>query len=566
MSISLKSKAVHNRIVLKSLSALLVGILGVVSASGVEVGGSGNVTIHAGSYTNRDIDKVGSSTVTVTGINNNFSNTAIHGGRLVFATGSRVVGSGSSIRVGMLGQPVNSAPILEIETGSRVEINFSTIANHQNTGGRANIHGEWINNSSLSVGNNGNGTLNIFSGGSVKSTYGDLGGGSDGSGYAIVSGKWELGDNSYLNVGREGYGRLTIQAGGEVSNTFGRVAASSSGEGWGLVLGTWSNSSQLSVGEGGTGTLEIASGGIVNVGLAGGGVVELAVAPTATGTLNIGRGFDEGGTLNASSVNGGSGTAVLNFNHRNSDYHFTQDGSAGGNAVEITGSTSVNFKGTGATSIYGDSSYAGDTTLSSGNVIVNNGTGSAFGTGNVFIEKGATLSGGGGFSGRLHVTGTISPGNSPGTLNTGSQIWAEGGAFVWEINDADGVAGTNWDLLNIAGSLDIENTSANPFDIQFVTLDGSDALGEASNFDPTQDYVFTLVSTTGEINGFEESKFNLDFSSFKNEFDGTWSVIADGNNLNAQYLAAVPEPSTIALIGAASLGLFFMRRKQRKES
>src|SRR3546814_8089672 len=68
--------------------------------------------------------------------------------------------------------------------------------------------------------------------------------------------------------------------------------------------------------------------------------------------LNIGAG-GAAGILNTAAVNGGSGAAILNFNHSDAAYYFTDDGTATGAAVTITGSTAVKQIGTGTTILTG---------------------------------------------------------------------------------------------------------------------------------------------------------------------------------------------------------------------
>lgn len=55
----------------------------------------------------------------------------------------------------------------------------------------------------------------------------------------------------------------------------------------------------------------------------------------------------------------------------------------------------------------------------------------------------------------------VSPGASPGTLNTGSQTWGPGGTYAWEINEATGSLGVSpgWDFINITGDLAITATN-----------------------------------------------------------------------------------------------------------
>ena len=62
------------------------------------------------------------------------------------------------------------------------------------------------------------------------------------------------------------------------------------------------------------------------------------------------------------------------------------------------------------------------------------------------------------FAGMVNVTtgGKFSPGNSPGSVTTGPATLGPGSVYRFEINDAKGTPGANWDLwrmtsLNITG-------------------------------------------------------------------------------------------------------------------
>src|SRR6185436_17624648 len=101
------------------------------------------------------------------------------------------------------------------------------------------------------------------------------------------------------------------------------------------------------------------------------------------------------------------------------------------------------------------------------------------GPGAVAISAGAALTGPGSVAGTVTVDGTIAPGSSPGTQNTGSEIWNGGGAYVWEINDVDAGQGVDpgWDLINITGGLTINATPGSKFNINITSLDLANAGG-----------------------------------------------------------------------------------------
>ena len=299
------------------------------------------------------------------------------------------------------------------------------------------------------------------------------------------------------------------------------------------------------------GTLTIADGATVSV-AAGSGEVGI----DRNSTLNIGTGGTAGSLQAGSLALGGS----LNFNHSDnvtfdtpiSDYAW----SAGPGTLTKTGSGTLTLAGThtytGTTSVTGGMlDLTGD--ISSSSVTTVSGSGTLSGTGSV-----GTLTIGSG--------GTLAPGNSPGTLFAGDTTFEAGGIFEFEVANTAGEAGTAYDLLSISGTLFLTATAENPFVIDLVSLNGLVA-GAAANFNPTVDYSFTFLTTTGGIAGFSADKFTLLTSGFTNPFNGTWSVTLtnSGHDLSLSYAgaSAIPEPSTYAaLFGACALVFAASRRRK----
>jgi T5SS/PEP-CTERM-associated repeat protein len=117
------------------------------------------------------------------------------------------------------------------------------------------------------IGNTASGTLTVDDGSGLFSKYGYIGYGSTTSGVVNISGansKWTNGSDLY--VGNSGSGTLSITGGGSVSNTVGYLGYDRASTGLAIVSGSnskWSNSSDLYVGNSGSGTLSIANGGAV---------------------------------------------------------------------------------------------------------------------------------------------------------------------------------------------------------------------------------------------------------------------------------------------------------------
>jgi autotransporter-associated beta strand protein len=144
---------------------------------------------------------------------------------------------------------------------------------------------------------------------------------------------------------------------------------------------------------------------------------------------------------------------------------------------------------------------------------------------------------------------TLSPGASPGTLTlSGSVTFGSGGNYNWQMLSGTGAAGatSTWDLVNIAGSLSIASTSADPFKINLWTLSGisPDVSGSATNFSPSSNYTWKIASATGGISGFAADKFLIStsatngtggFANLDPFGPGTFTVAQVGNDLNLLY-------------------------------
>jgi autotransporter-associated beta strand protein len=190
-------------------------------------------------------------------------------------------------------------------------------------------------------------------------------------------------------------------------------------------------------------------------------------------------------------------------------------------------------------------------------------------TGGFTLGSNQSISGTGTVAGAMTVAGTLSPGNSPGSLSTASQTWVNGGAFNWQILDATGTAGTGFDTMVITGSLDLTSLTTG-FNINLWSLAsvGPDVNGDALNFSATNNYSWLLASTTTGIMGFEATDFTLNLGEsngtkgFSNDLDGgAFTISQSGNSLLLNYTAAVPEPSVAVLGGMGLLALLRRRRR-----
>ena len=254
----------------------------------------------------------------------------------------------------------------------------------------------------------------------------------------------------------------------------------------------------------------------------------------------------------------------------------------------ISGAGSLEKDNSGTLTLSGANTYSGNTSVSGGTLALsaadNNIASSAAidvasgatldvsGVTNGFaLASGQTLSGAGTVTGEMTIASgsVLSPGNSPGTLSTGNQIWSTGGTYHWEINDSGGTKGGNpgWDWLDITGSLDLSNLTPGGFTIDIDSLNSFDLAGTADGFDTWTkgapgdfDYSFTIATFDSLIGTFDASLFTLDSSGFTNGPSWDWQIKLSDNDLVLEAYA-VPEPSSTALLGLGGLALMLRRKR-----
>ncbi|MBP6863632.1 MAG: autotransporter-associated beta strand repeat-containing protein [Candidatus Didemnitutus sp.] len=285
-----------------------------------------------------------------------------------------------------------------------------------------------------------------------------------------------------------------------------------------------------------------------------------ALSPNTTLHVAAGASFDANGFAQTFTGLSGSGTIETG------SAGVTVQTSATPTIFEgtLTGSGSVTVSGSGKLTIASSGhTYTGETTVSGGTLKI---TGDISSSALTAVSNRGVLAGTG-TVGVLSLAngGTLAPGSSPGTLNAGDTTFGEGGYYAWEINDAQGSAGTNWDLLNVTGTLTFSATTENPFTISLLTLTAGNDSGPLFNFNSGLSHAYTIATASGGIFGFNPNAITLNLAGFENSLDGgAWSVAQAGNNVNLVFTSTIPEPSTYAaLFGAAVLGLATWKRRRR---
>jgi autotransporter-associated beta strand protein len=212
--------------------------------------------------------------------------------------------------------------------------------------------------------------------------------------------------------------------------------------------------------------------------------------------------------------------------------------------------------------------YTGGTTVNGGSLVVNGSVGA------VTVNDGGSL-GGEGTVGALTLTSGsfLKPGNSPGLLTAASSSWAAGSTYIWEIDNATGTAGTNWDLFSVTGALDLSALSSNAkMNLVLESL-------SIANFSTSTVYDNWVIAQagsfigTGLADGIDvTSLFNINTAAFNggsaaNLPNGGFQVVTGTEgSLRTLTLMAVPEPSTGSMLGLGFAGLVVTRLLRRKSS
>lgn len=246
------------------------------------------------------------------------------------------------------------------------------------------------------------------------------------------------------------------------------------------------------------------------------------------------------------SISGFTNAGVMNVNGSLSDSGANLTFAAGSRTYINSGGSMFAFGGpmqlNGAL-LDNNGSISGDVHVNFGSLLEGTGSG-----GNIFIGKG----------------GIVHPGNSPGALSSSSATWQPGGELQIDFANATGTPGADWSVWNISGPLSITATAADHFIIDVAGLEQLGAGGATPIFDPSENYSWTLATSTG-ITGFSPADFTLNFDGFNTPVNGSFTLVSDGKDIALDYnasAAAVPEPTSLAGIGLAC-GALLLRRRRR---
>jgi fibronectin-binding autotransporter adhesin len=180
------------------------------------------------------------------------------------------------------------------------------------------------------------------------------------------------------------------------------------------------------------------------------------------------------------------------------------------------------------------------------------------GTGTTSVAAGGTLTGSGTIGGAVTVSGTLAPGNSPGTMGfEGSLVMNNDSTYLFDLaayqDDASGgLAGTDWDLLAFSGTAGL---TFNPGSEIYVNFSGIGNPDSGNPFWDSETHLTWLIADldSGTLNASNLSVANADWST------GTFRLYTEGNDLYLQFV--IPEPTTATLL---LLGLGLAARRQRR--
>jgi fibronectin-binding autotransporter adhesin len=281
-----------------------------------------------------------------------------------------------------------------------------------------------------------------------------------------------------------------------------------------------------------------------------GGMVSLSnQASSQSQTIySLSDGGGTGGMITNLATTAGVATLTISGNDTRTFSGTIVDGAnAGTGLAGVNGVVAVTKTGSGTQILSGANTYSGNTTISTGTLLVNGSTSS---NSTVNVSSGGTIGGNGTIGGATTVNGELRPGNT-GLLTFGSTLTLNG-ATTMTI-----ASGTSYDSVSVAGLL---------------TYGGNLTLEIASPIASATYHLFVASTPSGNWNpvggiAFAGGGYYTGGWSY-NGTSSLWTASSSGqdfsfNKANGDLLvAAVPEPSTWALLAFSLTTVMVLRRRR----
>jgi autotransporter-associated beta strand protein len=287
-----------------------------------------------------------------------------------------------------------------------------------------------------------------------------------------------------------------------------------------------------------------------------------------TGTFQLGNGGTTGSLTGTTAINigGASGRFIVNQSDT-----VTQGADFGA----LTGVGGFIQAGSGTTVLAATASYSGTTAVTAGALLVNGRLDNS----NVIVSSGALLGGSGQIVNMVQILsgGTISPGNSPGIITTGTLILNNGSTTKMEITGTTpGVGG--YDQIIVTGSLQYGGT----LQLQMSGTYADNTVFDLFSFGANSvSGSFAAINMTGSIDGWGSLAWYQPgqgrdpalgtFAYGEGVWQSDWTTVGGQSkkllfNQVTGDLTVVPEPSTIAMAGAGVVALAVMRWRRRRRT
>jgi hypothetical protein len=159
----------------------------------------------------------------------------------------------------------------------------------------------------------------------------------------------------------------------------------------------------------------------------------------------------------------------------------------------------------------------------------------------VTVAPAGKLAGNGSVGSLVAVRGAIAPGtDSVGTLTTGPAHLFPGSVLDFRVASADPINVAARDFININGTLYLDALTNGTTTIKLRSMLTSNTPGNVPDFNPANNYVWTVGTATGlSLGSASLSSIQLDSTGFGNPHSGTFSLQANlaANALEIHYTA-----------------------------